>query len=109
MQPKRFSTNELFLLPNNFIDFADLSGSMGLGPCREKGSTSDLCGCSLKLFPTEMEEPTMSVATLIDVKGGPKAFWLIHSKLTHLHWVHFLNVFLILTGPEGLGRKNFKI
>ena len=37
MQPKRFSTKELFLMPNNFIDFADLSGSMGLGPLQGKG------------------------------------------------------------------------
>ncbi|HEU4444425.1 MAG TPA: hypothetical protein VFR94_07125 [Nitrososphaeraceae archaeon] len=74
MQPKRFSTNELFLLPNNFIDLADLSGSMRLSLCREKGATSDVCDCYLKLFPTEMEEPTMSVATLIDVKGEPRGF-----------------------------------
>jgi hypothetical protein len=25
------------------------------------------------------------------------------------HRVHFLNIFLFLAGPEGLGEKNFKI
>jgi hypothetical protein len=30
------------------------------------------------------------------------------SLTTSKHWVHFLNIFLFLAGPEGSGRKNFR-
>jgi hypothetical protein len=39
-------------------------------------------------------------------KKGDTGYW---RNADNNHWVHFLNIFLFLAGPEGLERKNFKI
>ena len=51
----------------------------------------------------------MTIKDLCPTKSsGTKSKSIIVNAL-HTHWVHFLNVFLFLAGPEGLGRKTFKI
>ena len=63
------------------------------------------------LNPTDVEKPIISEAGKITRAAKITTFLFLTLKNNPLlrNWVHFLNIFLFLVGPEGLGRKNLKI
>jgi hypothetical protein len=58
-----------------------------------------------------VEKPIISEAGKITRAAKITTFLFLTLKNNPLlrNWVHFLNVFLFLAGPEGLNIKNFKI
>jgi hypothetical protein len=50
----------------------------------------------------------MTIKDLCPTKSSGTKSKSIIVNASHTHWVHFLNVFLFLAGPDGLSKKTLK-